>query len=315
MKEFSNIQLQIKETIEQYESLKHIKAHISEIDIQLKATYDKIKIMDGQLDKELEDINSLESLSVKSIFYKTLGSKEEQLEKERQEYLELSLKYKEYKKETELMEYERGLLSKKLNSIPLVEKKLQELKNRRETEILSSPNTTLKNEFKELLHKMDVNIALAKELEEAIIEGQKSLKILSNIIAYLQKAEDWGRWDMYGDNRRAKYIKKQSIDQALRLLPSAQHQLNMLMRELADLGEREIVLKLDTVHFDKFRDFFFDNLISDWIIQQRIRNTLNNIEATTSHVKRIILSLEQERKSVAQKLLSLNATKESLILS
>lgn len=315
MKEFSNIQLQIKELIEQYESLKHIKAHISEIDIQLKATYDKIKIMDGQLDKELEDINALESLSVKSIFYKTLGSKEEQLEKERQEYLELSLKYKEYKKETELMEYERGLLSKKLNSIPLIEKKLQELKIRRESEILSSPNATLKHEFQELLHKMDVNIALAKELEEAILEGQKSLKILSNIMAYLQKAEDWGRWDMYGDNRRAKYIKKQSIDQALRLLPSAQHQLNMLMRELADLGEREIILKLDSVHFDKFRDFFFDNLISDWIIQQRIRNTLNNIEATTSHVKRIVLSLEQERKSVTQKLLSLNTKKESLILS
>ena len=315
MKNLSDIQEQIQDTIEEYESLKIISAHISEIDTQLKETYNKIKIMDGQLDKELEDIEKLESLSVKSLFYKTLGSKEEQLEKERQEYLELSLKHNEYKKEIELMEYERGLLTTKLNDIPAVEKKLEQLKGMRQKEILESTNSSLRNEFLELLHKVDVNIALSKELEEAVLEGEKSLKILSNIIAFLQKAEDWGRWDMYGDNRRAEYMKQQSIDRALKLLPSAQHQLNMLMRELADLGERAIVLKLDTVHFDKFRDFFFDNLISDWIIQQRIRNTLNNIEATASHVQRIVLSLQQERKTISQRLEELSLAKEKMVLS
>jgi len=315
MKEISKIQSQIKEALTKYETLKRVNVHIDEIDNQLKSAYQKIKQLDGQLDKELKDIDELDRIGVKSLFYKTLGSKEEQLEKERQEYLDLSLQYNEYKKEVELMEYERELLSKKLNSIGELEKQISSLKERRKKEILADSNNPLKNEFEELVHQLDVNIALQTEINEAIQEGEKSLEVLSKIFSFLRQAEDWGRWDMYGDNRRAKYAKQQSVQRALRLLPSGQHQLNIFMRELKDLGENNIVIKLDTVHFNKFRDFFFDNLISDWIIQQRIRSTLSNVESTHSHVKRILLSLVQEQNTINKKMNTLSERQDQIILS
>jgi len=315
MKELSSIQSKIKVALEEYETLRKVNAHIDEIDLQLKAAYEKIKSMDVQIDKELNDIEDLEKIGVKSLFYKTLGNKEAQLEKERQDYLELSLKYKEYQKEVELMEYERDLLSKKMTAVKKLEKRVKELKAARKREILSSPESSLKSEFQKLIHDLDVSIVLHKEINEAIVEGEKAFKILSSIVSYLDKAEDWGRWDMYGDNRRAKYIKQQSIEKALRQIPSAQHQLNLFMRELRDLGENNIVIKLDTVHFNKFRDFFFDNLISDWIIQQRIRNTLGNIEGTLSHVQRIVLSLKQEANVVENKIRENKIAQEKIVLS
>ena len=48
--------------------------------------------------KEFEDIENLEKLGMKALFYKVLGSQEEQLEKERQEYLQASLKYDQVRK-------------------------------------------------------------------------------------------------------------------------------------------------------------------------------------------------------------------------
>ena len=213
------------------------------------------------------------------------------------------------------MEYERDLLNKKLTSVNELEKRLSQLKDLRKAEILSSPNNPLKFEYQKLAHDLDTNVTLAKEVNEAIEEGKKSIKILGAIVSYLDKAEDWGRWDMYGDNRRAKFIKQQSVEKALRLIPKAQHQLNLFMRELRDLGENDVVIKIDSVHFNKFRDFFFDNLISDWIIQQRIRNTLSSIESTLSHVQRIILSLNQESTVLTNKIQSIKATQEKIVLS
>ncbi len=315
MKNITKIQSSIKEAIEEYETLRKVNAHIDEIDLQLKAAYSNIKLMDGQLDKELKDIEEIEKIGIKSLFYKTLGNKEEQLDKERQEYLELSLKYKEYKKEVELMEFERDLLSKKLNSLDELEMRLKTLKAQRKKEILSDNTNPLKSEFQELVHQLDVHIALDKEIGEAMLEGEKSLKIIAGLISHLMKAEDWGKWNMHGNNRRAKYVKQQSIENAIRLLPSAQHQINLFIRELKDLGENNIAIRLESIHFNKFRDFFFDNLISDWIIQQRIRNTLSSVEATHSHVQRICLSLKQEAKTVKEKMRILHEKQENIVLS
>ncbi len=51
--------------------------------------------VDNKLEKEYKDIEKLENLSIKGLFYKILGSKEEQIERERQDYLQIVLKQKE----------------------------------------------------------------------------------------------------------------------------------------------------------------------------------------------------------------------------
>lgn len=315
MTALTQIQKEIKSTLDEFQKLKSINSHVDEIDIKLKECYAMLKKYDKQLDKELKDIEKLEGLGVKSLFYKTLGNKEEQLEKERQEYLELSLKYKQYNKEVEIMEYERELLTKKLNDLDSITEKLASLKESRKLEILSNPNSELRNTFQEQLHQLDINHALSKELSEAIQEGIKAMKALDVIIQYLQKAGEWGRWDMYSKDRKAGYMKQQSIDLAVNNLPHAQHQLNIFVRELRDLGESKIVFNIENIQFDKLRDFFFDNLISDWIIQQRIQNTLSNIVSNKSHVKRIVLSLQTEHKSVNIKISDLNKGVDELLLN
>lgn len=313
MKELSHIQLQIKETIEELETLKKVHSHLQEIDNQLKSAYSKIKMMDKQLDKELKDIDELERIGVKALFYKTLGSKEEQLEKERQEYLELSLKYKQYKSDIELMEFERDLLKKKSGRLQEVQRKLSNLKKLRQQEILKGTNIQLKDEYQSIVEKLDLNLVIQKELKEAVVTGRQAKSVLEELIGLLNEAGNWGKWDMYGD-RNAKYAKKRAMDRAVRILPKARHTLNLFVKEMRDLGENDVNIKLNPIQFNNFTDFFFDNLISDWIVQQKIVSTKNDVGKTHSYIQRLLLTLEQEFKELDRKLALLNSDREAMLL-
>lgn len=308
----TELQNNIKEKLQAYESIKSVNAHLNETENQLKKLYTQIKALDVQLEKELNDISDLESIGLKSLFYKTLGSKEQQLEKERQDYLEISLQYKQIKKEVQLLEFERELLSKKVNKLPIIRSELEALKEQRKTEILASGrDNKFQNDFLNLAHDLDTNIALEREIKEAIDEGDNSLKILSAILSYLRQGGSWGQWN---NNRSSKYRQRQSIDQAASLLPKAKHHLSLFQRELKDLGENNIEVKLDTIHFSRFTDFFFDNLISDWIVQQKIIGTINNIEGSKAYVKRILMSLTQEYSQVQNTIRNLVQEQDEILL-
>ena len=310
----SSIQNQIHATLGDIEELRKVENHLNGIQEELKKTYDKLNIAKVNLEKELQDVNDLESLGVKSLFYKTLGSKEEQLEKERQEYLTAALHYKELKKSIDLLEFEKKVLARKTTQLIDLETKLDALKNEREQEIIST-NSQLKVELKEILHKLEKDSVQGRAVDEAIVEGEKGLKHLNIVIGFLRQAKDWGRWDMYSKNRAAGYRKHQAIDKAISNITNTQHQLNKFSRELSDLGDRYYTFDLNIGQFNKFMDFFFDNLISDWIIQQRIKASLNNMERTFSAVQRIVLELKAQKENIQKSTHELLATKDRLLLN
>lgn len=314
MEQHSDTQSHIYTILNEIDALRKVENHLVSIEADLKESYQKLDAAKLQLDKELKDVEDLEKIGIKSLFYKTLGSKEDQLEKERQEYLAAALHFNELSKSTELLEFEKKVLSKKTSQILDLTTKLDSLKRTRESEILNSSNHSLKNELLEISHKLENNSVLSRAVQEAIEEGEKSLKHLSIVIGLLRKAKDWGQWDMYSKNRRAGYMKHQAIDKALQNLTMAQHQLNKFSRELSDLGENYVSFDLQMGQFNKFMDFFFDNLISDWIIQQRIKTSLNNIESTYGQAQRIVIDLKNEIDKINTKTESLLIQKESFLI-
>ena len=65
----------IKETITKITELQAVKRHFDTMLDELDTAFSKKDTIDNQMIKELEDINNLEKLGVKSIFYKVLGNK------------------------------------------------------------------------------------------------------------------------------------------------------------------------------------------------------------------------------------------------
>ena len=314
MENLTDLQKAIHNTLDEFNNLKKVNSHLQEIETKLNEAYSKVKHYEKQLNNDLKDIEKLEENSVKSLFHSVLGNKVQQLEKERQEYLESSLKFKEYSKRIQILEFEKEILQKKIVNIEELKTRLIDLKNRRKNEILNSNNSEVKVHLETLLIDLENAKLTKKELGEAMIEGENCIKLLSIVISYLKKARDWGRWNNPND-RRGAYMKNRSIDNAIQNLSKAQVRLDIFSKELADLGDNYIKFDLSKAQFGQFTEFFFDNLISDWIVQQKIKSTISNVESIIDKIRRIILGLKEESEKNTIRVQDLINLKDKILTS
>lgn len=300
---------QLRVTLEEYSTLIKTKEHYDIIDAQLKRKQQERENLYTKLKKEERDVEALEGKGVKTLFYNILGSKEQQLEKERQEYLDASLQYNTWVESIELLEFEHTILSEKVGQIELISSKLERLKNLREEEILTQlGDSQLKDELKSLLISMDKTVQLRSEHNEALEAGKRALNELEIVIQHLRKAKDWGQWDMVDKRNNSNYMKYSAIDRASRHLPRAQLNLNKFKKELLDVGLDNQSLILSINEFSGFNMVFFDNIISDWILQQKLHKSISSVQSTANiihescrYLKSQIVSLDSQYQSLIMK--------------
>ena len=77
---------------------------------------------------------------------------------------------------------------------------------------------------------------------------------------------------------------------------------------------RGIQMTFDLDRFNGFADVFFDNLISDWIVQQKIVNSLNNVKTIYDRVTRLMNSLNVDREKTIEFSKQLIVDKDMIIL-
>jgi len=293
----NNTSEKIKQTIDEIAKMQAIKRHFDATVEEEQEILKKKEAIETQMVKELADITELEKLGVKSIFHKVLGDKEKQMEKERQEYLQVTLQHKEIINALEVVEYERSLLEKKMVQLDELQSKLEALKQEREYEIMSSSNP-LKNELSLLYKKRDELNKLSIEFNEAILAGHQALSSLGIVRQHMKVAKDWGNWDMMSKSRRYKYLKHGAIDKAMREISRSRLMLRNLNKELEDVGysNKNIALNIDSIN--NLPNVFFDNLISDWIMQTKIKGVLTTVEDLIDDISVLQNSLRLEKDEI-----------------
>ena len=163
----THIQQLIQDTIRDIVHLERVEEQLKLTQAELSDAESEQKKLQRKLKKELKDIEKLDGLSTKAIFHKILGNKEKQMEKERQEYLELALKEEDVKKSIELLEYEINLLSAKVTSRDELKSKLRKLKKDREEEIIKT-DPELRDRLLKLSRKLESQFKFKVEVEEAL---------------------------------------------------------------------------------------------------------------------------------------------------
>jgi hypothetical protein len=136
---------------------------------------------------------------------------------------------------------------------------------------------------------------LMKELSEALHEGELVSADLSQAKEALQSASNWGTYDMLGGGLLATHAKHNKLDEALDYIQRAQQSLNRFEKELRDVRVT-LSIEMDMSSFLRFSDYFFDGLITDWIVQGRIQSTLAQVEAKSSAVHTVLWELENEKR-------------------
>lgn len=287
------------------------KSALDEVINQLKAEEIKMRGLCDLLEKENRDVEKLEGLSLTGIFYTVLGNKDEQYEKEKKEYLAAKLKYDNSLKTVNILKKEKSDLEKQLMQFENIDKEYDSLILEKEKMLKSNHSAGAEklNACLEENNKYKLNL---NEIEEAIDAGRELELILYNVKDSLGSAKGWGTWDMLGGGIIATAIKHSKIDEARSLIASAQRQLTRFTKELKDVGMYNSI-SVDIGGFETFVDYFFDNLIVDWIVQSKINDSLEQTNNVFYKVQAIIAEMKN-KKSDLLKLIAENEKRHNDII-
>ncbi|MFK7807772.1 MAG: hypothetical protein AB8F74_08255 [Saprospiraceae bacterium] len=306
---------ELQKTLKEQQELNRVLRYIADLDKQIEGASNKLGELTLKQAEEFEDVRKLEQTSLKSMFYKVLGSKEQQIEKERQEYLQVALEYDEAKKTLELLKYERSVLEKKLTDAKVLENKVAKLKKQREKELMKS-NSLAGQRLVQIVEGQDELQGINTQIGEAIIAGQQAYNALNQIITLLRRSNNWGHWGQPGRQfNPARYNRHSNIDRAKSQAYQAQQLLRRFEMELNDVYRKQnYQLKFELGSFNNFIHMLFDNLISDWIVQQKIHNAVSSVAAVRDRVKRLLGTLEADNRRSSEDFKRLDREREKLVL-
>lgn len=251
-----------------------------------------------QLKKEQVDVERLEKLSLAGLFYAVLGSKEQQMEKERQEMLAAQLKYQQAKADADALRAEQESIERELRALAGVDREYSALLAEKEN-LLRQDSPQKSAELLRLSEEIAGKNAQRREIEEAIAAAKEVLGSLDEVIGSLESAEGWGTWDMLGGGFLATAVKHSRIDDARDAVQEVQAKMSRFTRELADV-QRGTDVRINIGTLDVFADFFFDNLLMDWIVQSKIADSLEQSRQAKAQVEHLAKDLGRLREETAR---------------
>lgn len=130
-----------------------------------------------------------------------------------------------------------------------------------------------------------------KEINEAIIAGERALDALYSAHEQLKKARTWGLLDLFGGGGFTALMKHSRLSNASADMEHAKYELRRFRKELGDV-EGMCDLNLNIGDFLVFADFFFDGLIADWMVQSRINEAGRQVEEAIYRVEDILNQLQ-----------------------
>ncbi|WP_346868941.1 hypothetical protein [Clostridium sp. UBA5119] len=267
--------------------------------------------LEKALKDEDKDVKKLESLSITNIFYSILGSKEQQLDKERQEFLAAKLKYDECCHSVLMLEKDLESYKLSFNNLLDAEDEYEAVLKKKEAFILGLNNENSKK-LLEIMDKIPSIEAQKKELQEAIAAGDAARNELQFVVDSLESADGWGTWDILGGGLLATAAKHSEIDKAKEYAQNTKVALMKFQNELADV-DLAMDIDINIGSFETFADYFFDGLISDWIVQSKISDSLKSVCNVVYNVEDIIKSLKAKLTTVENELSSIKENMKSLI--
>src|SRR5688500_316504 len=187
----TEVHQQLQESVHHLESIRQSIKYAEELTLRLEEEKLALEPLEKQVTKDQLDILKLEKEGVTSFLREFIGDREEKLEKEQAEYDQTSEHFVELHKSIELMEFELGILKQKHSLLEGAEKKVTNLYNEREKELLSSDKKTA-----DVLKNLDVDRTqhdvYIKKIEKLIVTCNSALIMVSSIENHLDEArEHW----------------------------------------------------------------------------------------------------------------------------
>ncbi len=135
-----------------------------------------------------------------------------------------------------------------------------------------------------------------KEIEEAILAGNRALQALEAVEMSLNSARNWGVWDLLGGGFISGMMKHSRLDEAQSKMDYAVKQIQHFNKEIGEVQSFEGI----QMNFDgliKGIDYFLDSFMVDFMVQREVKQRQEQIIALKSKVKDAIYKLQEVKNN------------------
>jgi len=133
---------------------------------------------------------------------------------------------------------------------------------------------------------------MRREMQEAIVAGERALSSLRSAHEKLNSAGNWGIFDMFGGGLFSTIMKRSKMSDAQNLMENAKSDLLRFQRELKDVNI-PLDLRMEVGSFLSFADFFFDGFVADYLVQTKISDAKSQVSDAIYKVERILNELKR----------------------
>ena len=264
-----------------------------------------------QWQKEQEDVERLERVSLSSVWAALRGCKEETLDREKAEEWTARLKWQEAQRQLAEIQSEIRDRQERIAADADCEERYQAVLAEKET-AYREKDPVLAAKLAELEARELPLSVRCRELREALDAGALAEATLGTALEKLDSADLWSTWDLFGGGLLTDVMKYNRLDEAQSLMEQAQSDLRRYQAELADVAQ---AVQFDLQYSDMLRmaDVFFDSFFADWMVSDRIADAARQLREVKERLGQTQERLQGELEKTGAELVALQAEHMDLV--
>jgi len=284
---------------------------IADYKAELKEKQETAAELKSKIEKDKDYIEKLEHISFTHLMAFLTGSTDERIWRKQNEIATTKLKYDESQHALTHIENSIKEIQEKINNLPDIDREYQHILKSKE-QFMENAHSPLTMRYNELSEKVADLKSFLTETSEAIGAGEMVKSSLTDAIHIIEKAKNWGAFDMFGGGWIATQVKYKHIDDAKASIHNAQNKMRVFHKELLDVQE-EADWNIKISGLLTFADFFFDGIFIDYIVQEKIEDALEKTQEQQNEIDKIILHLNFRYDLKEKELNQLQSDKKALI--
>ena len=286
---------------------------LKDLKIKKKNLTDEVYELERSKDKKQAEVNKLEKRSISGLCYKLTGKVTEKLEWARKQASETNAKYEEAKWELQQMEAQIREGDYEMMRLGRAEERYQQTLEEKALAIIDM-NDEHATELIRLSEEIERLEGCRKELKEAISAGESARNTATDILSSLESAHKWGTWDLVGGGLISDLAKHSHLDDAQSLTERLKHQVSCFKTELMDVTiHADFKISIDG--FLRFADYFWDGLLVNWTVLDKIKDSQSQIQQTKFQINSILDQLNERLAAVEQEINLQKNRKDTLVLN
>lgn len=245
------------------------------------------------LTSEELDVGRLEGRSASRVWSSLRGSRERDLEREREQARTAAAAVDVQARTVERLREATESLARRAEALEHADRDYQSALERVAGSGGTVDDVHVAAAVQELARRREL-----RELEQASAAGRSALQGLVAARQTLGSADSWSTWDTFGGGGMlSSAMKHERLDEARQRLQVAGEALTRFTRELDDLRMPGIALP-EFSGLVRGVDIWWDNVGVDLLVRDRIKRTQRDVDAAVARVEGALATLETRRQQL-----------------